>query len=83
MVPVASQNSQTTREVMDGLTEVHTDGTTLLLVTHDPTCAARAERVVYLRDGRLDAECTLGRWSEATARDREGELLSWLTGLGF
>lgn len=38
---------------MDALTDVHRAGATLVMVTHDPTCAARADRVVYLRDGSL------------------------------
>jgi len=33
-----------------------TDGTTLLIVTHDPEVAAVAERVIYLRDGLIDSE---------------------------
>ena len=33
-----------------------TDGTTLLIVTHDPEVAALAERVLHLRDGQIDKE---------------------------
>src|SRR5699024_3056470 len=40
--PTGSLNSQTTREVMDALTEVHADGTTLVLVTHHPLRPRRA-----------------------------------------
>ncbi|HIJ38479.1 MAG TPA: ATP-binding cassette domain-containing protein [Rhodospirillaceae bacterium] len=31
-------------------------GSTLLLITHDPVLAARCQRTLYLRDGRLDLE---------------------------
>lgn len=81
--PTGSLNSRMTREVMDALTEVHREGRTLVLVTHDPACAARAERVVYLRDGLLLDARDLGTWHTDDAGQREGELLDWLRGLGF
>ncbi|WP_147918374.1 ABC transporter ATP-binding protein [Ruania zhangjianzhongii] len=81
--PTGSLNSQMTGEVMDALTEVHTDGRTLVMVTHDPACAARADRVVYLRDGQLVDSRELGTWTEADADRRTGELLDWLRPLGF
>jgi putative ABC transport system ATP-binding protein len=33
-----------------------TDGTTLLIVTHDPEVAAVAERIIHLRDGLIEKE---------------------------
>jgi predicted ABC-type transport system involved in lysophospholipase L1 biosynthesis ATPase subunit len=35
------------------LTELHTDGMTLILVTHDETVGARAQRLVRMRDGAV------------------------------
>lgn len=81
--PTGSLNSQMTREVMDALTEVHREGRTLVMVTHDPACAARAERVVYLRDGLVAGSRELGTWTESEADQRSGELLDWLRRLGF
>ncbi|MEE6280757.1 ABC transporter ATP-binding protein [Georgenia sp. MJ170] len=81
--PTGALNSSMSIEVMDALTGVHREGTTLVMVTHDPTCAARAERVVYLRDGRLVASRELGPWHREQAKQREDELLSWLRDLGF
>lgn len=81
--PTGSLNSQMTIEVMDALTEAHTEGRTLVMVTHDPACAARAQRVVYLRDGQLVDSRQLGTWTETEAGRRSGELLDWLQGLGF
>jgi putative ABC transport system ATP-binding protein len=34
----------------------HNNGTTLLIVTHDPEVAQIAERVIYLRDGMIESE---------------------------
>ena len=42
--------------------ELHEQGNTVVLVTHDPAIAARAERRVELRDGLL-----LHDWKEAAA----------------
>ena len=81
--PTGALNSRMSLEVMDALTEVHREGRTLVLVTHDPACAARAQRVLYLRDGRLAGTRELGTWTEAEADRRSGELLAWVQGLGF
>lgn len=81
--PTGALNSSVTLEVMDALSATHADGTTIVMVTHDPACAARADRVIYLRDGRVVAERRLGTWQVEQAAAREDDLLGWLRELGF
>lgn len=81
--PTGALNSRMTAEAMDALSDIHRDGTTIMLVTHDPTSAARADRVVYLRDGRLVDELELGAWSAEATTEREDTLLAWLRANGF
>lgn len=81
--PTGALNSSMSREVMDAFTDVHAAGTTIVMVTHDPACAARADRVVYLRDGRETGTRALGPWHAEDAARREDELLGWLRTLGF
>lgn len=81
--PTGALNSSMSVEVMDALSAVHREGTTIVMVTHDPACAARADRVIYLRDGLLVASHELGRWTEDHHRQREDELLAWLREQGF
>lgn len=81
--PTGALNSSMSAEVMDALSGIHAEGRTVVMVTHDPACAARADRVVYLGDGLLVDSCCLGRWRRADAARREDELLAWLRGLGF
>ena len=81
--PTGALNSSMSTSVMDALTEVHKGGTTIVMVTHDPACAARADRVVYLRDGLLIDSKELGTWSEAQAATREDDLRGWVRVLGF
>lgn len=81
--PTGSLNSSMTIDVMDALTDVHGEGTTLIMVTHDPACAARADRVIYLRDGLLVDSRELGTWSKEKAAQREDDLLAWLREMGF
>ncbi len=80
--PTGALNSSMTEEVMDSLSEIHAEGTTIVMVTHDPKCASRADRVIYLRDGQLLDSLGLGRW-DPRATGRHERLLEWLGRHGF
>ena len=50
-------DSKSAAELLDLVSEIHaSDGTTIVLATHDPSVAARADRIVELRDGRIVAD---------------------------
>jgi putative ABC transport system ATP-binding protein len=49
-----SRTGTSVLEMMSDLQQRH--GTTLVLVTHDPAAAGRADRLIYLRDGRIERE---------------------------
>jgi putative ABC transport system ATP-binding protein len=51
--PTGNLDSQSGAEVLRTFAELHGAGHTIVLVTHDPNVAARAERVIQMSDGRL------------------------------
>jgi putative ABC transport system ATP-binding protein len=51
--PTGALDSETSRQIMDLLTEINSGGITILVVTHDPEVAARTRRMVRLKDGRI------------------------------
>ncbi len=51
--PTGNLDSQTARGVMELLDDIHGRGATIIMVTHDPALAKRAQRIVHLRDGRV------------------------------
>lgn len=53
--PTGALDSRTTAEVLGILDELHSQGITVVIVTHEDDVAARAERVVHFRDGRIAA----------------------------
>lgn len=83
--PTGALNSAASLEVMNILNAVNQEGTTILLVTHDVKVAARADRVIFLTDGRIEAELVLGKYHESKkdSRQREERLLEWLSRRGF
>jgi putative ABC transport system ATP-binding protein len=52
--PTGNLDSKSAADVLALFDELHRDGQTIVLVTHDPEVAARAERTVHLRDGRIE-----------------------------
>lgn len=54
--PTGALDSQTGAEVLDLLDRLRAQGLTIIMVTHDPNVARRAERVVTLSDGRIVAD---------------------------
>jgi putative ABC transport system ATP-binding protein len=59
--PTGNLDTRAGRSVLDLLRQVNReDGQTVVMVTHDPAAAARADRIVYLRDGQVAGEITGG-----------------------
>jgi putative ABC transport system ATP-binding protein len=54
--PTGELDQATGRQIAALLDRVNADGTALVIVTHDPTLAGRARRVLAMRDGRIDQE---------------------------
>lgn len=51
--PTGNLDSRSGQEIMGLLGELHQQGLTIVLVTHDPEVARRAERIIRLHDGRI------------------------------
>jgi len=59
--PTGNLDSKNGEAVMKLLQELHQDGATICMVTHDPRFAAHAERQIHLFDGKVVAEGELNK----------------------
>src|SRR5690606_18768481 len=67
--PTGALDSRSGEEVLALLSELHREGRTILLITHDAAVAAHAERIIHIRDGKI-IEDSRQREAEATAPPR-------------
>lgn len=82
--PTGALNKQNSIEVMEELNRINEEGTSIMLVTHDMKVASRCQRVLYIEDGDIKDEITLGKWGETTdKRTRERQVNDWLIQLGW
>lgn len=90
--PTGALDSQSGREVLTILKELHQLGHTIILVTHDPAIAAHAERVIELKDGHVIRDSgtlpratapvqpeptTQGSWWDGLDRLHEAFQMAW------
>jgi putative ABC transport system ATP-binding protein len=54
--PTGNLDSQTSEEIMGLFARLHAEGQTIIMVTHEAEIAAHAERVVTLKDGRIESD---------------------------
>jgi putative ABC transport system ATP-binding protein len=54
--PTGALDSQTSLEVMEVLRQIHREGVTVVIVTHERDIAALCERVIHLRDGEIEMD---------------------------
>jgi putative ABC transport system ATP-binding protein len=59
--PTGALDSQTGAEVLNLVDELHAQGLTVIMVTHDPLVAQRAERVITLSDGLIVSDESNGK----------------------
>jgi putative ABC transport system ATP-binding protein len=51
--PTGNLDSKTSREIMEIFHELHAQGNTIVLITHDNEVAKQAERAIHILDGRI------------------------------
>ncbi len=54
--PTGNLDSGSSQEIMDILNELHSEGRTIILITHDNEIAAQAKRTIKIKDGRIESD---------------------------
>jgi len=54
--PTGALDSHTSMEIMDLFERLHSEGNTIIVVTHEHDIAARAHRVISIRDGQIEKD---------------------------
>lgn len=82
--PTGALNRTSAEEVMDELTKLNNEGTTIMMVTHDAKVAARCSRVLYIVDGNIQGEYKVpDKRSEMDDMQIERDLNNWLMSHGW
>ncbi len=73
--PTGALDSKTGKEVLQFLKKLHREGNTIVLITHDNTIAAQAERVIRVHDGKVvyDGESDINKFATVVHAGDEGE----------
>ncbi len=81
--PTGALNSVSAQEIMELFTEINSEGTAVLLVTHDAKIAARTERVLYMKDGEIIFERRLSKYGTSDSSSRINLILEDMQQLGI
>lgn len=81
--PTGALNSATSKEVLDIFTEVHKNGQTIVMVTHDLKTALRGTRVLYLRDGKVVGDYRMPEFGDDDQKERRNKLSQFLETMGW
>mgnify|MGYP003393439185 CR=1 FL=1 len=59
--PTGNLDSKTGEEIMALIQQLHDQGNTVIMVTHEPYIAEHAARIIHLRDGRIESDLSVTR----------------------
>jgi putative ABC transport system ATP-binding protein len=76
--PTGALNSSVGTVVLDILTQLNNEGQSIVMVTHDLKAATRGNRIIYLKDGRIDGELNLDPFGEDNLKEREEAVYKFL-----
>lgn len=80
--PTGALNSKTGLDVLDVLTRFNEQGQSVVMVTHDIRSARRGSRILYLKDGSILGECSLGKYVHGD-QERHQKLSAFLAEMGW
>ena len=58
--PTGNLDSGSSKEIMNILKNLHAEGSTIILITHDQGIAQQAERIIYIKDGQIEKDYIKG-----------------------
>jgi putative ABC transport system ATP-binding protein len=62
--PTGNLDSKTGQEILRLFKKIHSEGNTIIIVTHDRDIARQAQRIIYLRDGMIERDEKTGEIGE-------------------
>lgn len=80
--PTGALNSENSNAVLDVLTSLNNKGQSIIMVTHDKKSALRANRIIYLKDGKIFGELLLDKY-EKNDSTRSEKLDQFLKEMGW
>ncbi|ETT54365.1 ABC transporter ATP-binding protein [Paenibacillus amylolyticus] len=78
--PTGSLNMEHGTAVLDILTDMHRKGQSVVMVTHDIKAACRADRLIYIQDGKIGGILEFDTYDEHQIQDREAIIFALVTG---
>ncbi len=81
--PTGALNQRAAGTVIDSFLKINKGGATILMVTHDSKVALKCDRVLYILDGELRGELTLGKYDPADEDERQQKINTWLNSFGW
>lgn len=81
--PTGALNSSQGERVLDIFCDIHLEGQTVVMVTHDLKAAIRGNRIIYLKDGRIDGDLRLDEFSKKNEEERENKIYKFLKERGW
>ena len=81
--PTGALNSASSKDVLDIFSDVHKNGQSIVMVTHDLKTALRGTRVLYLRDGGVVGDYRMPIFGEDDVKERRVKLSQFLEDMGW
>jgi putative ABC transport system ATP-binding protein len=81
--PTGQLNSASGQDVLDIFTDVHKNGQSIVMVTHDLKTALRGTRVLYLRDGGVVGDFDMKPYGTDNIKERRSKLTAFLEEMGW
>jgi putative ABC transport system ATP-binding protein len=81
--PTGALNSSQGQNVLDIFTDINREKQSVVMVTHDLKAALRGNRIIYLKDGRIDGDLRLEDYDKEAANEREETVYKFLKEKGW
>ncbi|MDO5291390.1 MAG: ABC transporter ATP-binding protein [bacterium] len=81
--PTGALNSSQGQDVLDIFSQINEEGQSIVMVTHDLKAAIRGNRIIYLKDGRIDGDLKLDPYCAENAKEREEMVYRFLKEKGW